>query len=697
MIGRRHNHGRTSSGSASPGRFRRAATPLLAALLTGAAGVATNRVQGGWKPQALFFTISVVCIFVAARFVATEDQGGLQPRKVRKARQRIVTKALPGYYRHEKPVWLDGALPNELPIPAQYEPLNCDPRESQERRFRNQMTSSVLDAYGYSGGQLLILGDAGSGKTHALFQIIEDTLAKCEKDENCPIPFYVDLASWDGGSGDLGRWCVSHISDRYRISEDLIKYWLNESDISLMFDGLDEIPRKARVACVSAINRFRQQNGLVSIVVASRSQEYSDTRRRLQLHGCLRLNPLSVTALLSELASIAPDISESVAKDSRLRDLLRVPLFLNLFVQAYKGGSSVKQVQRRRSWRYTIIDEYLEQAERRGASRFGMVDMGLRSWLPPVIQKMKQQHQAVIYPDRLPLEQLDSDLKSQAEHQTALITTAIVAFVMLAVRIPALIAIRNDAGFPGFIIGTAMVVPVVSFGTWKYCRMELAKPIVFRYRFKKGTRTQVFINWALLFGGLNAFVTLYARFQGSGPLFLVLAFGAAAVTSYPFFGLMRRKEPDADRLPRYPGEETRSLVSFNLTITGIIAACISAGMFAIDTPLLYVSDSLSRSASAYIIPYFLVPFTLVAWIGSGGASVIYIFVARNVQKKLGLLPAKYMTSFRALRSSSILVPAGGGYSVVHSLVRDHLAAQTEHSNRKSDLSTPSRAKLPRPT
>lgn len=676
-------------GGASLNRFRRAGMALLAALFTALAGVATNRVQGAWWTQGLFFAASIISLFVAASLAGATARRRPHPRKIRKARKKVATKVLPSYYRHEAPTWLNDGLLGELSIPVEYDALNREPRHSTARYAQRDVVTSAQDAFTYSGGQLLILGDAGSGKTHALFQIISNALDQCAKSKDSPLPFYIDLTTWDSGTGGFDRWCVNQISVHYRIPEDYVNYWISESDITLFCDGLDELSRKVRSACISAINRFRQEYGLISIIVASRSQEYSDTPKQLQLNGCLRLKPLSVSAVLGELAILDRrnvGILASVAKDGRLRDLLRTPMFLSLFVQAYYGDSPVEGVRQRRSWRYTIIDAYLEHAEQRGMAHHRGVDLGLRSWLPPIIRQMKAERQAVIYPDRLPLTQLNSQLKSQLERQTTLIATAIVAFCMLAVRIPTLIALRHEPGFPGYILGSAVLIPTSCIVTWKYCRRELAKPIVFRYRFMKGTRTRVFIIWTLLYGTLGNAASLLTRTNSNASLGILFILFAATVAAYPFFGLTRRKEPDTAALPRYPGEETRALIMFNTTLTGIVAASMAVSLFAVESPIMYGSKSLTLAASAYVIPYFLVPFTLIAWLGSGGASVIYIFVARNVQSKAGLLPAKYMASFRALRSSSILVPAAGGYSVVHSLVRDHLAARMDPVRRTDGAS-----------
>ena len=674
----------------SPARVRRVGAALLAAIFTAVAGVATNRVQGTWWTQALFFTASVLSLFVAAVLAGTATRRFPQPRKARKARQRVVTKVLPSHYRHEKPIWPSDGLLTKLSIPTEYEAINCESRPSAARYTQHQSVTSVQDAYNYSGGQLLILGDAGSGKTHALFQIIENALAQCAKDQDCPIPFYIDLTAWDSGSSAFDRWCISYINRRYRISEDYVKYWMDESDISLICDGLDELSRKQRVACISAINRFRQGHGLISVAVTSRSHEYAETAKRLQLNGCLYLKPLTVSGVLAELANFDKGnagISEKIVKDSRLRDLLRTPLFLSLFVQAYYGDSTAKIIRRGQSWRRTIIDAYLDQAEQRGMARYRGVDLGLRSWLPPIIRQMKAQRQTVIYPDRLPRTQLDSQLKSQVQHRAAFIATAIVAFVLLAVRIPTLIAIRHDPAFPGFIIGSIMLIPATCLITWKYCNIELSKPIIFRYRFKKGVRLRVFVTWVGLYGILGSLASGLSKISPGWPLMLLFMIGSAAVAAYPWWTLIRAKEVDADALPRYPGEEVRSLVSFNLIFTGLIATCQAISIFAVITPQMSGSKILSFAASAYVIPYFLAPFALVSWIGSGGASVIYIFVARNIQRKSGLLPAKYMASFRALRSSSILIPASGGYSLMHSLVRDHLAARTETVVQRGNVSS----------
>lgn len=55
---------------------------------------------------------------------------------------------------------------------------------------------TILQVYRNCGANLLILGEAGSGKTMTLLILAESLLAEAEADETKPVPVVLNLSSW---------------------------------------------------------------------------------------------------------------------------------------------------------------------------------------------------------------------------------------------------------------------------------------------------------------------------------------------------------------------------------------------------------------------------------------------------------------------------------------------------------------------
>jgi eukaryotic-like serine/threonine-protein kinase len=60
-----------------------------------------------------------------------------------------------------------------------------------------------------------------------------------------------------------------------------------------LLDGLDEVAKEHRAACIEVINTFRQQHGLVPLAVCSRVADYEALTVRLRLPGAIVVQPLT--------------------------------------------------------------------------------------------------------------------------------------------------------------------------------------------------------------------------------------------------------------------------------------------------------------------------------------------------------------------------------------------------------------------
>jgi DNA-binding winged helix-turn-helix (wHTH) protein/pimeloyl-ACP methyl ester carboxylesterase len=179
--------------------------------------------------------------------------------------------------------------------------------------------TKAVQVFDHVNGELLILGAPGSGKTTMLLDLTRDLIARAEQDETLPIPVVFNLSSWAEKRPSFAEWLIDELNFRYFVPKKVARGWLKEDQVVPLLDGLDEVKPKHREACVKAINRFRQEHGLLPMVVCSRSAEYEALKTRLRLQNAIVLQlsmadsvddiPANADEQLVPIISLAPAIS----------------------------------------------------------------------------------------------------------------------------------------------------------------------------------------------------------------------------------------------------------------------------------------------------------------------------------------------------------------------------------------------------
>ena len=125
---------------------------------------------------------------------------------------------------------------------------------------------------------LLILGDAGIGKTTSLYKLAKLLIYEdVEKKLDYPIPVILPLSSWRNDGQSIHNWMVAELKSTYGIGVDLGKRLLKEKKLLPMLDGLDEVQPARQERCVHEINQFlRSEWSPLYIVVCSRKDEYEN-------------------------------------------------------------------------------------------------------------------------------------------------------------------------------------------------------------------------------------------------------------------------------------------------------------------------------------------------------------------------------------------------------------------------------------
>lgn len=213
-----------------------------------------------------------------------------------------------------KDFWIEGVLKNSLH--NAFIQLNLGERsDAIQRSFSGvdelpveldqsfeQLQETDLFQEMQTGKTLLILGEPGSGKTITLLKLAERLIARTEQDLSLPIPVVFNLSSWANKKLTIAEWLVEELKDKYQVSKELGKTWVEQEQLILLLDGLDEVAlNKTRHedrlasgnACVCALNEFIEEHGNTEIAVCSRIQDYEALSERLKLRSAICIQPLT--------------------------------------------------------------------------------------------------------------------------------------------------------------------------------------------------------------------------------------------------------------------------------------------------------------------------------------------------------------------------------------------------------------------
>jgi predicted NACHT family NTPase len=163
---------------------------------------------------------------------------------------------------------------------------------------------------------------------------------RAAQDPAQPIPVIFPLSSWATRRRPLVDWLVEALSEQYQVHRKTGQTWVDGDHVLPLLDGLDEVASEHRAACVGAINTFRQDYGLLPVVVCSRMTEYEDVVTPLRLQGAVVVQPLTREQVDHYVAQVGPPLAavrQVLQDDPTLWELLDTPLMLTIVTLAYAG------------------------------------------------------------------------------------------------------------------------------------------------------------------------------------------------------------------------------------------------------------------------------------------------------------------------------------------------------------------------
>jgi len=230
--------------------------------------------------------------------------------------------------------------------------------------------TGIAQAYEEAGGQLLILGAPGAGKTTLIVELGLDIVRRTRADGKLPLPVICNLSTWAINRRSLAKWLVEDLVETYQVPQSVARSWVSGKEVLPLLDGLDEVDVAQRAACVKAINMFHQDHPQLPLVVCSRIEEFRAQGVSLALQRAVVVQPLTDDQIDAYLAYGGEDLAAlraAVGSDATLRDVLRTPLLLRVVALTYEGlpQDAIPRVGDHEDWVRRVFGEYVARMLKR--------------------------------------------------------------------------------------------------------------------------------------------------------------------------------------------------------------------------------------------------------------------------------------------------------------------------------------------
>jgi hypothetical protein len=317
------------------------------------------------------------------------------------------------------------------------------------------------------GRSLLILGAPGSGKTTMLLELTRQLIERAREDVTEPIPVVFNLSSWTDKLS-LADWLARELNNIYTIPKKVAPTWVKENKMLLLLDGLDEVRQESRDKCVDAINQFRKENGLTSMAICSRIQDYVELKTRLSFDGAIEIQPLTsnqVDDYFKRFGKGLAGIRQVLKKDTALREMAETPLFLSIMTLAYQGKSAqnfssenLETIEARRKHLFNAyVEQMFERIARTKNNRY--TPEKTERWLSWLAQKMSAQGRSIFLLDRIKRDWL----QTPTQQKLYIASLEIVLGLVFGLSLGLLVVVAADKQFPGLVLTKQNAVLLVLF------------------------------------------------------------------------------------------------------------------------------------------------------------------------------------------------------------------------------------------
>jgi DNA polymerase III delta prime subunit len=199
---------------------------------------------------------------------------------------------------------------------------------------------SIIEVFLEHSGRLLIIGEAGSGKTITLLELAKYLVNEAKNDLNNPIPVVFNLSSWN--NKNIEKWLVEQLTKFYAIYPIDALNLLKNSQIVPLLDDLDRLDVSQQSKCVKAINEFLSKFRPSYLVVCSCQGEYKNNPQ-LKVNGAITLHPLNEVQIHDYLVDIGrSQLWANIQDTPNILNLIKNPLFFFMMLRICEKDSNIK-------------------------------------------------------------------------------------------------------------------------------------------------------------------------------------------------------------------------------------------------------------------------------------------------------------------------------------------------------------------
>lgn len=504
-----------------------------------------------------------------------------------------------------------------------------------------------------AGGELLILGEPGTGKTNLLLELADILINEAKHNQAFPIPVVFNLPRWTLGKDNrtLVEWLKDDLTSEYGLSPKTADALIQQDSILPLLDALDEVSEYRRDACANAITEFQRNRDLGGLVVCCRTTEYAGLPR-LELRTAVRVEKLTRADVEREISRPAlKRARQTLESDPELWAMIDTPLWLHVLYAASNvapsacGGSL--DLHDRLYARYVkyVLDRGTDDSPRKWTE-----DEPLLRWLGWLAAEMQRRAQT-----QFAFENVDESW-IPSQRLSWIVRWLNIALVGLAIDL-------SVGGRPGLVFGAYFLL---LFGLEGFRGREVGE-----LHFSWPDLRFGLINlpiWALVFGlivwrseakeGLHGSALLMGVVLGLVP-FLVLFWLMALLIGQREWPISQRSAPNRGTLRSF----------YHTCYIVLPSVPLALALLSLRRHLLPQSPEFDRLAMLPILLTFLAAFCL-----RGGDFVLRHYSIRFCLKCLGLAPLRYVRFLNEATERLFLVRHGGSYEFLHVTFRDYMVA-----------------------
>lgn len=265
----------------------------------------------------------------------------------------------------------------------------------------------IEELFDQSERSMLLLGDAGAGKSTTMLQLCQSLLTQAELNGQEVVPVILHLSAWSESSPEFPQWIADELSAKYQVPKRIGTEFLEQNRLILFLDGLDEVRLTDQGACVDAINQFLGNNAVPGVLVCSRVDDYALIEKKLNLQSAVVIKPLTTDQILSSISdseSGASRLRASLQEHHALLDLASSPLMLSVMKLSYgdESGGSAKSFGTLEEAREHLFDTFIDRAfHQKSKSESNYNKAETVSWLAWIANRMKSRSQTVFLVEEL--------------------------------------------------------------------------------------------------------------------------------------------------------------------------------------------------------------------------------------------------------------------------------------------------------